>query len=239
MKENKNQLEGGTYEIIRQRLDTQATELRSRLNQLNDARKEVFGAIETQLIANDRINTKNHCIARDIVAIGDRCIFGYNVHIGLRAGIQLSDVFSVYKFEGNNFQEEGLEFLNQQKFQADFKNLYRYYKSAYFARFMVEGTYLYMVFHVNKKGEDFKAFKWLIKDDKLTYVDNRSDQDVRFPDQHEFKWQRVHVINAFCATIYTRLVFPAIILTPIGYRKYLISSKFTRIGNNKHNLYQR
>ncbi len=192
-KSNKNTvLEGGTYEIIQQRLDQQASDLRHRLSQLNEARKEVFGAIETQLIANDRINTENNCMARDIVAIGDRCIFGYNVHIGLRSGIKVKDVFSVYQFAGNSFQEEDLSLLNFEKFELDFQNLYRYYKEASFARFMVMGSYLYMVFHVGKTSTDFKSFKWLIKDDELVYVDNRSDQEVRFPDQHEFKWMRVH-----------------------------------------------
>lgn len=186
------QLESGTYEIIRQRLDTQAEILGKRLQDLNAARKEVFGAIETQLIANDRINTSNHCTARDLVSIGNHCIFGYNVHIGLRSGIKLDDVFSVYKFQGNSFQEEGLSLLSHEKFEIDFHNLYRYYKDAYFARFLVSGTYLYMVFHVSKQSEDFKTFKWLIKDDQLKYIDNRSDQEVNFPKQHEFQWQRAH-----------------------------------------------
>jgi len=190
---NKNSaLEGGTYEIIQQRLDSQASELRKRLSQLNDARKEVFGAVETQLIANDRINTGNHCIARDIVAVSDLSIFGYNVHIGLRSGIKVKDVFSVYKFVGNSFQEHDLSLLNDEKFELDFQNLYRYYKEAYFARFIVIGSYLYMVFHVGKTNQDFKSFKWLIRDDELVYVDNRSDQEVKYPEQHEFKWMRVH-----------------------------------------------
>lgn len=192
MENNLNKLEGGTYEIIRQRLDNQASDLRNRLGQLNDARKEVFGAIETQLIANDRINTDNHCIARDIVAVGDLSIFGYNVHIGLRSGIKVKDVFSVYKFAGNSFQEENGRLLNDEKFELDFQNLYRYYKEASFARFMVIGSYLYMVFHVGKTSQDFKSFKWLMRDGELVYVDNRSDQEVKYPDQHEFKWTRVH-----------------------------------------------
>ena len=100
-------LESGTYEIIRNRLQKQAGELRSRLDKLNTERKSVFGAIETALISNDRINTANYCIARDIVAVGDYCIFGYNVHIGLRSGIQLKDVFSIYEFKENSFQEVG------------------------------------------------------------------------------------------------------------------------------------
>ncbi len=183
-------LEGGTYEIIRGRLQKQATDLRSRLDQLNSARKTVFGAIETQLIANDRIHTENYCTARDITAIGRYCIFGYNVHIGLRSGIRLEDVFSIYEFGENTFTERSLDLLQDDKFTTDFQNLYRYYKNASFSRFVVNGTYLYLVFNIGKQGSDFKAFKWLIKEDTLVYVDARSDHEVVFPDQHEFRWQR-------------------------------------------------
>lgn len=190
------QLETGTYEIIRNRLNNQTDQLRSRLNQLNHARKEVFGAVETQLIANDRINTSNHCIARDIVSVGNRTIFGYNVHIGLRSGIKLKDVFSIYEFRDKGFHEADLAFLEDEKFQTDFQNLYRYYKNAFFAKFIRLGSYLYMVFQISKKAEDYKAFKWLLKEEDgewvLVYVDNRSDHEVRLPEQHEFKWQRVH-----------------------------------------------
>lgn len=192
IKEKNISLEGGTYEIIQQRLQDQAKALSDRLQSLNQARKEVFGAIETQLIANDRINTNIHCIARDVISIGKQCLFGYNVHIGLRSKIKLSDVFSIYRFEDNHFHEGEMTLLDNEKFKTDFQNLYRYYKQAYFARFVVLNSYLYMVFHVNKEGTDFKAFKWLIREDQLDYVDARSDQEVRFPKQHEFQWQRAH-----------------------------------------------
>lgn len=188
-------LETGTYEIIRNRLLTQGSELRSRLSKLNDERKTVFGAIETQLIANDRITTENFCIARDIVAIGDTCIFGYNVHIGLRSGTKLSDVFSIHTFENGEFRRaNGTAFANileDEKFAVDFANLYRYYKETHFAKFAVIGTYLYMVFQVSKNVNDIKAFKWLINGEKLEYIDARSDHEFRFPRQHEFNWQRV------------------------------------------------
>jgi len=97
-------LDGGTYEIIQGRLQKQKTDLQDRLQKLNTARKEVFGSLETKLIANDRINTENNCIARDIVSLGDFCLFGYNVHFGLRTDIKLSDVFSAYEFIDNRFQ---------------------------------------------------------------------------------------------------------------------------------------
>ncbi len=184
-------LESGTYEIIRNRLNAQADELRRCMQQLNDARKTVFGAIETQLIATDRINTANYCIARDIVALGKHCIFGYNVHVGLRSGIELKDVFSIYTFQDQGFVEHNLSMLQDEKFLQDFNNLYRYYKDAYFARFSQRGAYLYMVFYLTEKGEDFKAFKWLVTDEGIEYIDNRSDHEVRFPAQHEFKWKRL------------------------------------------------
>ncbi|MFK7934666.1 MAG: DNA repair ATPase, partial [Saprospiraceae bacterium] len=185
-------LETGTYEIIQNRLQGQATDLQQRLQQLNAARKEVFGAVETELIANERINTQNYCTARDVVAIGDRCIFGYNVHIGLRSDIQLGDVFSAFQFADNSFREVALDWQQNEKFVTDFQNLYRYYKNAFFARFVRQEAYLYLVFQISKNVGDFKAFKWLVKGDELVYIDNRSEHEIRTAEQHEFRWKRAH-----------------------------------------------
>lgn len=184
------QLEAGTYEIIRNRLTQQADDLRQRLDKLNAARKEVFGAVESRLIANDRINTANYCVARDIISLGQWCLFGYNVHIGLRAGIKLEDVFSLYHFQDNTFKEGELTPIQQEKFETDFHNLYRYYKEAFFARFVQQGTYFYMVFQVSANPADIKAFKWLVKDQELFYIDARSEHEIRKPEQHEFRWVR-------------------------------------------------
>ncbi|TXB68012.1 AAA family ATPase [Phaeodactylibacter luteus] len=181
--------DGTTYDIIRNRLQEQADGLRSRLSQLNEARKAVFGAVDTALIANDRIHTSNYCLARDIVAVGNYCLFGYNVQVGLRAGIALQDVFSGFTFTDNQFRESGLQPLSDEQFTTDFHNLYRYYKEAYFARFALRGQYLYMVFHLKPGSTDFKAFKWLIANDSFRYIDNRSDHEVSFPEQYEFSWK--------------------------------------------------
>ncbi len=48
-KETAPQLEGGTYEIIRKRLNATGAELRGRLNKLNDARKQVTTLRRLQL----------------------------------------------------------------------------------------------------------------------------------------------------------------------------------------------
>ena len=206
-KSTQTQLDSGTYEIIQSRLLKQKTNLQQRLNALNEERKKVFGSLETRLIANDRINTENNCIARDIVTIGKQSIFGYNVHFGLRTEIKLSDVFSVYTFDRSEenggelrlpaearqagFRESGskLQLLQNSTFQTDFENLYKYYRNTIFARFAIMGNYLHMVFQLSESVTDIKSFKWLITDGGLEYIDNRSEHEVRFPPQYGFEWK--------------------------------------------------
>lgn len=185
------QLDGGTYEIIQNRLSKQKEILQSKLKELNAARAEVFGSVETKLIANNRINTENNCIARDIVTIGDTCLFGYNVHFGLRTEIKLNDVFSAYKYDGDHFVSLSLDIINDGTFQLDFTNLYKYYRNTIFSKFAVIGNYLHMVFQLSDSPSDIKTFKWLINENTLTYVDNRSEHEFKFPHQYEFKWKEV------------------------------------------------
>ncbi len=185
------QLEGGTYEIIQNRLQKQKTELLQRLALLNDARKEVFGSVETKLIANNRINTENNCIARDIVTIGAHCIFGYNVHFGLRTEMTLADVFSIYTYEEDHFTPQPLELFEDSTFVSDFENLYKYYRNTIFSKFAIVGNYLHMVFQLSDSPTDIKTFKWLINEGQLTYIDNRSEHEFTFPKQHEFNWTEV------------------------------------------------
>ena len=83
-------LEGGAYEIIRGRLETHGTELRSRLTALNAERQKVFGAVEPSLMATERVTTQHNCVSRDMIAIGpNRFLFGYNVHLGLKSHTEL------------------------------------------------------------------------------------------------------------------------------------------------------
>ncbi len=187
-----NELERGSYEIIRNRLHKQSQELQNRLDKLNNLRKKVFGNVEFKLVSNDRINTSNYCIARDIAAFGNYCLFGYNVQIGLRSETTLRDVFSLYQYKDQRFQEQELTLLNDDKFKADFKNLYRYYRNAFFTKFVKQGPFLYMVFQLSDKVGDYKSFKWLQKEEHLEYVDGRSEHELKRPDQYEFQWTRAH-----------------------------------------------
>lgn len=181
-------LEAGTYEIIKKRLQTQKESLSARLNSLNESRKDVFSSTDFSLIANQRITTENNCVSRGILALGNLCIFGYNVHFGLRSDIQLSDVFSIYLFENNQFIPQPLDLINDPAFITDYKNLYKYYRDSIFSKFRRTENYLYMIFQTSKNEDDLKAFKWLIKGNKLIYQDDRSIHEVVKAPQFEFKW---------------------------------------------------
>jgi MoxR-like ATPase len=184
------QLRNGTYEILRGRLANHGKELRDRLDKLNKARKEVFGGVETRLLSSPRISTSNNCVPRDMVTVGDKFIFGYNVFVGLRAETVLDDVFAIYQWKGGAFVSCPLDVIRDPQFDTDFKNLYRYYRKTVFAKFSVIGRHLYMVFRVGREVTDVKAFKWLIQGNTLQYVDARSEHEYVFPPQHGFEWRR-------------------------------------------------
>ncbi len=188
------QMEGGAYEIIRNRLLTQGKDLAERLDKLNSARRDIFGGVEPKLIATDRITTQHNCVPRDMVEIGgDRFIFGYNVRLGLKTETNLSDVFSIYQYQDGTFHEESLDqLILNSDFEDDFKSLYKYYKDTQFAKFRIIGPALYMVFRTGKAVDDIKTFKWAITDDGIQYVGNRFDHEFHFPPQHEFEWVRTH-----------------------------------------------
>ncbi|QDV25082.1 DNA repair ATPase [Aureliella helgolandensis] len=183
-------LGSGTYDVLRNRLREAANELRERFEQLNAARSDVFGNIETKLCSTAHVSTDHNCVPRDLLSIGDCLLLAYNVQFGLKTEIDCTDVFSFYRFDGEIAHSLPLSNLFDERFQRDFKELYRYYKNTTFARFFTAGPFVYFVFQVGKSVSDVKAFKWAVEGDELRYVDNRGDQDVRLPEQHGFRWLR-------------------------------------------------
>ncbi len=185
-------LEQGTYEIIKGRLQSGANTLKSKLIQLNDLRKDIFGSIDTELVSNERITTENKCIPRDMISFGNSFIFGYNVHIGLRTTTTVTDVFTLSAFKEHRFLKSTSQILSDKRFVSEFENLYQYYRKTQFSKFAEIGPYLYMIFQIGKKTDDIKVFKWQKNKDELIYIDNRSAHEVVYPDQHEFKWRRTN-----------------------------------------------
>ncbi|MGC6466636.1 MAG: DNA repair ATPase [Akkermansiaceae bacterium] len=197
MSEEKQQLEGGAYEVIRARLEKGGSDLQGRLTDLNAQRQEVFGTVETELVSTERVSTEHNCVPRDIIAIGyNRFIFGYNIQFGLKATTAIEDVFSVYDYdpESHSFsQADPSVVFSDTAFVDDFKYLFKYYREAVFVKFMVIGPHLFMAMRIGKAITDLKTFKWLLKGDgTLEYVGNRFDHEYQFPPQQEFEWKRAH-----------------------------------------------
>ncbi|MGG5905292.1 DNA repair ATPase, partial [Sphingobacterium daejeonense] len=193
MVENNETLDAGAYEIIKKRLSTQKETLTRKLNELNNARKEVFNSTNFVLKANQRITTENNCVARGIHALDNICIFGYNVHFGLRTEIKLEDVFSIYQYEDGQFIPQPLNLIEDPNFLNDYQNLYKYYRDSIFSKFRRTENYIYFIFQTSKNPEDLKAFKWLIKDGKLIYENDRSIHEVKTPIQFEFDWVKTNL----------------------------------------------
>ena len=185
-------LEGGAYEVLRQRLESQGAELKKRLDALNLQRKAIFGGVESALSASERLTTSHNCVAQDLAAVGDKFIFGFNVQVGMKSEITPEDVFGVYEQrEDGQFHEIGNELIQDAAFRTAFADLMKYYRKAKFIKLGIRGSHLYFVFRLSDSANDLKAFKWLmLPDGSLKYLDDRSVADLSLPPQQEFTWKR-------------------------------------------------
>ncbi|WP_329788705.1 DNA repair ATPase [Lentzea sp. DG1S-22] len=179
-------LDAGTYEVLRARLAEQAAGLARSTEALNDRRVETFGSTALELVATERIRTENNCVPRDIVALGDVMLFGYNVFIGLKPETEVGDVFAVH---GRDFAAVEAPFLQDPRFRDDFAELYRYYRETRLLQLRMVESRLLAVFQTGARLEDIRVLRWDVKvDGTVTYVDNRGDRDHVFPPAHDFTW---------------------------------------------------
>ncbi|MFI6499943.1 DNA repair ATPase [Nonomuraea typhae] len=180
-------LEAGTYEVLRNRLQAQAKVLAQAAEAVNAERLKVFGGAELTLLGTERIRTENNCVPRDIVSVGEVMVFGYNVFIGLKPETAVDDVFAVHRFtrdgESFRFDPAQWEALTAPAFRKDFAELYRYYKETRLHTLRrVEGKLL-AVFQTGPS--DTKVLRW---DLSGKYLDNRGERDHVFPPSHDFEW---------------------------------------------------
>ena len=190
-------LAGGSYEVIRARLHSQADALATRANDLNARRKALFGGTELTVIGNERVRTENNCVPRDIVSVGKYLLFGYNVFIGLKKETVVSDVFSLHRFEKT---AEGFDlsavppteaggFLADPRFVKDFGELYKYYKDAKLLQLRRRDSRLLAVFQTGQSARDLKVFRFNVDvEGRATYVDNQGERDHVYPPSHDFEW---------------------------------------------------
>ena len=202
MAENKQQsavnqavADGGSYEVIRKRLEEQGKALSSDISALNAKREDTFGKTLLDVIDRVRVRTENNCQPRDIVRINGQLLFGYNVFIGLRKTTAVSDVFALYELVEKDGKydvvESGLKgsFLDEPRFTKDFTDLYSYYKNTNLIQLRVVNEKLLAAFQIGEKIHDIRVFRWQLgSDNSISYIDDRGERDIELPPSYDFEW---------------------------------------------------
>jgi MoxR-like ATPase len=190
--------EGGSYELIQRRLSALGSDLNTQIKQLNDKRIVTFGSTEMKVNARVRVRTEHNCVARDIAAIGDTLLFGYNVFLGLKRNITVSDVFSLHQIKGDKDDIEIIDlpvqgsFLDDAEFVRDFDELYTYYKKTFLAHVYRQGSKVFAIFRIGERLDDIRVFRWGIDaDHQVSYIDNRGERDIKQPENFDFEWHKV------------------------------------------------
>ncbi|MFE7209818.1 DNA repair ATPase [Streptomyces sp. NPDC057611] len=177
----------GTYEVLRDRLTAQAAELARGAERLNARRAEEFGATRLDLTGTGRLRTEHPSVPRDVVAVGDRLLFGYN---GNRPEPEVGDVLALYDRELNRLPEDAVPgLLDDPAFVREFGALHRYYRQARLLSLRrVEGRLL-AVFRTGEKAGDIRVLRWtLTADGRAAFVDGRGERDHVPPPSHDFEW---------------------------------------------------
>ncbi|MCB0996739.1 MAG: DNA repair ATPase, partial [Acidimicrobiales bacterium] len=190
----------GTYELLRARLQEQATELSRRAEALNELRLAEFGSSRFEVVASERIRTENNCIPRDIAPVGDHLLLGYNVFLGLKPQTTVGDVFSLHRFEqvDDTYALHPLaadadgSMLQDPAFVRDFDELYRYYKQTRLVQLQRAGNLLLAAFQIGDQVSDQRVLRWEVdRTGSVSYVDNRGERDLPHHPQFDFAWQPV------------------------------------------------
>jgi len=190
--------QGGSYELIQRRLNTLGSEFNQEIQQLNQQRMETFGSTDMRVDARIRVRTEHNCVARDIAAIGDTLLFGYNVFLGLKRNITVADVFSLHQIKDKD-GEQGIvdlpiegSFLADPDFVRDFDELYTYYKKTFLAHVYHQGSKVFAIFQIGERLDDIRVFQWAVSpDNQVTYIDNRGERELKQPENFDFEWHKV------------------------------------------------
>jgi ATPase involved in DNA repair/ATPase family associated with various cellular activities (AAA) len=193
-------LEGGSYEVLRERLGAHAKALVEKAESLNTRRKKDFGGQESAVLGNERIRTEHSCMPRDVVQVGAYLLHGFNAFLGLKQDKTPRDFFTLHHFkktdDGFDFTEAGHNeaggFLDDRRLVKDLSELTRYYKDARLMRLVVQDEKLLAVFATGTTERDVKVFRFsLDRGGGATYLDLKGAEEVKVAPTHDFGWTRL------------------------------------------------
>ncbi|MBJ3812683.1 DNA repair ATPase [Streptomyces flavofungini] len=183
-------LDTGTYEVLRDRLAGQARQLAERATVLNDRRVAAFGSTELTLTGTRSLRAEQPCVPRDIVAVGEALLFGYNVFTGRSTETAVGDVFALYDRDLNRLPDDAVPgLLDDPAFAAEFAALFRYYRDAHLLQLRRTEGKLLAVFQTGEKAADIRVLRWaLTGEGRAEFLDARGERDHAFPPSHDFTW---------------------------------------------------
>ncbi|MFE9822730.1 DNA repair ATPase [Streptomyces sp. NPDC005791] len=175
------------HEVLRRRLHEQADELVRRAESLNARRTEEFGSAGLRLLATEQVRTEHPSVARDLVAVGGRLLFGFERGPGAPGDAGVGDVL-VLREPGLEEADAGL--LDDEAFVREFAGLHRYYRDARLLRLRRVDGRLLAVFRTGETAEDIRVLRWALGPDGApgAFLDARGDRDHTFPPSHDVDW---------------------------------------------------
>ncbi len=172
-------VDGGAYQVLRDRLTDRASELARRTEALNRRRTEEFGAPELRLTGTERLRTERTAVPRDVVTVGDVLLLGYETRPRPERDTTVGDVLAAHDRDLNRLPDDAVPgLLDDPAFQREFAALHRYYRQARLLRLRrVEGRLL-AVFQTGEKPGDIRVLRWSVSEDgRAAFLDARGDRD--------------------------------------------------------------
>ena len=189
------EIEQGAYELLKSRLESQASELKKRVDVLNTKRSELFGGRDITVLGTERIRTENNCFAVDMVAVNGLLLFGYNAQMGMKT-LTPADMLCLHRFElgEGTFdfpplpKDDPRNFLEDAKFQSSFAEMVKYLKTLRLRSLRVQSPKLLAHIQTGEAKTDRKTLQWSISNDGgVQYQDDKGE--IVFPPTHDFQWK--------------------------------------------------
>ncbi|MBX2796286.1 MAG: DNA repair ATPase [Myxococcales bacterium] len=194
---HRDAVEGGNYDVIRDRLTGLGSRLQQAVGALDAQRQATFGSTELAIAGQGRVRTEHHCVPCDVARLGEHLLLGHNVQHGLKRTTTPEDVFSLWAFTRTDdglalsaaSDEATTALLGDAGFRREFDALYAYYKEARLIQLRVTETKLLAIFQVGATARDVKVLRWALDGGGApTFIDARGERDHVFPRTHDFEW---------------------------------------------------
>ena len=168
------------YEVLRRRLGEQADELVTAGRGAQRAADRGVRVDRARLLATEQVHTEHASVARDLVAVGGRLLFGFERGPGARGDAGVGDVArppragparaprAGHGAAGAGLLDDAAECgagWPTTAFVREFAGLHRYFRDARLLRLRSVNGRLLAVFRTGETAEDIRVLRWALGPD--------------------------------------------------------------------------